>query len=428
MAKMSPMLSLFKEQLVAECSDLVSRQGLKNQGQGLIWWYFIRLHNLCEVDIEGIACDGGMDLGIDAIWIDDEDVVHFYQFKNPVSIDKGWGAGEVDQFLAGLRVILSHDYKKIANVELKGRVEEIFQRVPSGYRLHLVSSAGGLPQESAVKLDAFVEEMSISSAPDFFRWSEESLNFLQDKFYQQKTPAVQEPIVFNLESQPYVVRAAMADSYFFHANGGILAGLYGHHGERLLQRNIRVNQGGTTTNRAIEATGSGPDSENFVHFNNGVTFLCDAASFDIVRRTLTLTRAQLVNGGQTIRTLHKLQKANKLKADVSVSVRVITSQGDKEFGNNVAVNQNNQNQMNTGFLRSNDPRIVQLAHALTSLGWYLERREGELAAASTAERAALEHLIRRPLEGRIITLKEGLQSYVSTFFEQPELARGCYEL
>ena len=106
-----------------------------------------------------------------------------------------------------------------------------------------------------------------------------------------------------------------------------------------------------------------------------------------------------------------------------VSVRVITSQGDKEFGSNVAVNQNNQNQMSTGFLRSNDPRIVQLAHALASLGWYLERREGELAAATTAERAALEHLIKRPLEGHVITLKEGLQSYVSTFFEQPELAK-----
>ena len=134
MAKTNPMLSLFKEQLVAECCELVSRRGLKNQGQGLIWWYFIRLHNLPEVDVEEIVCDGGMDLGIDAIWIDDDEVVHFYQFKNPESMDKGWGAGEVDQFLAGLRVILSHDYKKIGNVELRDRVGNISagpERIPA---------------------------------------------------------------------------------------------------------------------------------------------------------------------------------------------------------------------------------------------------------------------------------------------------------
>ena len=71
----------------------------------------------------------------------------------------------------------------------------------------------------------------------------------------------------------------------------------------------------------------------------------------------------------------------------------------------------------------NDPRIVQLADSLASLGWYLERREGELNANTVAECAAIEHLIGRSLEGHVITLKEGLQSYVSTFFEQPELAK-----
>src|SRR5262249_49195220 len=94
-----------------------------------------------------------------------------------------------------------------------------------------------------------------------------------------------------------------------------------------------------------------------------------------------------------------------------------------EFASNVAVNQNNQNQMGTGFLRSNDPKVIQLDHALASLGWYLERREGELAAASDAERAAIEVRIGRKLEDHVITLKEGTQAYVATYFGQPELAK-----
>ena len=45
-----------------------------------------------------------------------------------------------------------------------------------------------------------------------------------------------------------------------------------------------------------------------------------------------------------------------------------TSSGDKDFANNVAVNQNNQNEVGTGFLRSNDKLVVQLDHALASHG------------------------------------------------------------
>ena len=76
-----------------------------------------------------------------------------------------------------------------------------------------------------------------------------------------------------------------------------------------------------------------------------------------------------------------------------VPLRAITNSRDKDFALNVAVNQNNQNQMGTGFLRSNDARVVQLDYALASLGWYLERRKGELpiprqtnARQSSAER------------------------------------------
>ena len=72
-----------------------------------------------------------------------------------------------------------------------------------------------------------------------------------------------------------------------------------------------------------------------------------------------------------------IQSEGKLRDDVLVAIRVITSSGDKGFASNVAVNQNNQNQMGTGFLRSNDPRIVQLDSALASRGWHLERREGD---------------------------------------------------
>jgi hypothetical protein len=165
------------------------------------------------------------------------------------------------------------------------------------------------------------------------------------------------------------------------------------------------------------------ESANFLHFNNGVTFLCDSARFDKFQHSLTLEKAQIVNGGQTIRALFRASQRGSLKDDVLVPVRAITSSGEKDFANNVAVNQNNQNQVASGFLRANDPRVIQLDHALAALGWYLERREGELRTATLEERTVIEQRIGRSLEGRVIKLKEGAQAYTATFFSQPELAK-----
>ena len=154
-----------------------------------------------------------------------------------------------------------------------------------------------------------------------------------------------------------------------------------------------------------------------------MTFLCEAAQYDGFTRKLTLRRAQVVNGGQTLRVLQSVHKSGALKSDVLVPIRVITSQGDKEFAGNVAVNLNNQNRIEPSFLRSNDTRVVQLAAALASLGWYLERRESEVAGFTPTEKAAVESKIKGPLENKVIPLKEGAQAYTATYMKQPEWAK-----
>jgi hypothetical protein len=60
-------------------------------------------------------------LGLDSIWIDEGDLVHFYQFKNPEDPIKGIPAGDVDKTISGLRLILNRKHDGIANAELKPR-------------------------------------------------------------------------------------------------------------------------------------------------------------------------------------------------------------------------------------------------------------------------------------------------------------------
>jgi hypothetical protein len=401
------LLTLFKEQLENESGTLAATQGLTERGDLLIWWYFARVIGLTPTEIDEVVCDGYNDLGIDAIWIDPDNVVHFYQFKNPEKLSSAFPGGDIDKVLSGLNLILSRGHERVANAELRGRVAEVHQNVRDGNRLHLITSGSGVSDESRAKLVAFVENLRAPS-DTFFQWIVEDLRGLQDIYYRKRLPTVEKPIHLELNQTPYQVRSANHDSYIFHATGGALANLYEIHGEQLLQQNIRVFQGDTGTNALIRETAIGDLSGSFFHFNNGIVFLCDTCQWDGFTRRITLSKAQVVNGGQTLRVLHSTFKDEKLKPDVLVPVRVITAQGDKGFASDVAVNLNNQTRIEPSFLRSNDPRVIQLAAALASIGWYLERREGETAAFTALESARARSAV--PLPRSVSVYQRGYSS------------------
>jgi hypothetical protein len=267
----SPLIKLFKEQLENESRTIAEQQELIKRGDYLIWWYFQKLVGLDPTIIEEILCDGSADLGIDAIRIDDDEVVHFYTFANPQNMDAMLAGGDIDKTLSGLHVILARAHESIANADLKGRIEEIYQNVPTGYRLHLVTAGTGLPAESKVKLDAFVASLQ-GPSEDFFTWELEDIARIQDLFYNKNLPSIEEPIDFELQRAPYQVRSAEHDSYIFHVPAKFVSTLYATHGEQLLQQNIRVYQGDNATNSLIFETATSQSAGNFLHYNNGIFF------------------------------------------------------------------------------------------------------------------------------------------------------------
>lgn len=106
------MLALFKEQLEAECRQIGEDFDISDTGKQLIWWYFTRLHGFSPTEVEAVACDGGGDLGVDAIWIDGDLIVRFYQFKNLEDPSREVRAGEIDKLISGLRLILSRQHAR----------------------------------------------------------------------------------------------------------------------------------------------------------------------------------------------------------------------------------------------------------------------------------------------------------------------------
>lgn len=124
-----------------------------------------------------------------------------------------------------------------------------------------------------------------------------------------------------------------------------------------------------------------------------------------------------------MRILHRCYTEHTLHQDVHAVVRVITTGKDRQFASNVAVNLNNQTRVDNTFLRSNDPRIVQLSHSLSSLGYFLERRAGEIEAMPEEQLEKLEDKFGTPFHSHVIPLKDGMQAYVATYYGDPQLAK-----
>lgn len=416
-------LNLFKEQLNNQITTIVTTQSFDTQGYGFAYWYLCNVGGMTDIEAKEQICDGGGDLGIDAIEIIDDQVV-FYQFKNPILIEKSLEAGEIDKMISGLELILSRKHASIANSELMSRLEDIYAFTPSGYKIVVaVSSLAEIPSDAKAKLDGFCQRNS-GVAKDLFRWEFHNLEDIHNRFYNAHLPTLEATLGISLSRAPYMTKVGDHETYIFDLNGEYLAKLYDEHGESILQQNVRMFEGDRGTNLAIAKTASSADeSKNFFHFNNGISIICDSATHKPFSNELVLERPQVVNGGQTMRILHRCYKQGILEKDVHAVVRVITTGKDKQFASNVAVNLNNQTRVDNTFLRSNDPRIVQLLHSLSTLGYFLERRAGEIDAMLPEELQELEDKFGNPLSKHVIPLKDGMQAYVATYYGDPQLAK-----
>lgn len=63
----------------------------------------------------------------------------------------------------------------------------------------------------------------------------------------------------------------------------------------------------------VVTSGAGIPSEARIKMD--MSFICDGATYDQFQRTLTMTKAQVVNGGQTIRAIHRAHRKGTLKED-----------------------------------------------------------------------------------------------------------------
>lgn len=175
-------------------------------------------------------------------------------------------------------------------------------------------------------------------------------------------------------------------------SGSQLAGLFARYRSRLFTLNIRNYLGDNITNKSIRKTAL-ETPEDFFFFNNGISALAtriEADPSDSEGHTLKCHNFSVINGAQTIRSLHKAHSKNPDQVrDVNVLLRLTEYKAKKtrteqEFIDNVTKYNNTQTSIRISDFRSNDKvqydirnRFSQLRAVDGKKFVYRNKRSGE---------------------------------------------------
>ncbi len=193
-------------------------------------------------------------------------------------------------------------------------------------------------------------------------------------------------------SKPWV---CLADAnsrpcYVGRISGAQLAVLFQEHKSGLFTLNIRNYIGDNSTNKTIRATAL-QNPGDFFSFNNGISALAARIGADESDpKVLICERFSVINGAQTIRSLHKAHVADpKALREVQVLLRVTEfhskkKQPEQAFLDNVTKYNNTQNAIKLSDFRSNDKIQFDLRRKFEDLPsvhgkrfYYKNKRSGE---------------------------------------------------
>jgi hypothetical protein len=187
------------------------------------------------------------------------------------------------------------------------------------------------------------------------------------------------------------------DAYMVIIPGDLLYRLYDEHGPKLLELNVRsFLQARGKVNRGIRDT-IRDEPARFLAYNNGISATAEKIE---IEETLgqglqikTIEGFQVVNGGQTMASIHRARSIDQSDLDsvfVQAKITIIKPEQISEIVPKISRFANTQNKVNEADFSSNDPfhvAIERLSKKIWCPGeqsrWFYERARGQYQVART---------------------------------------------
>ncbi|MBM9538650.1 AIPR family protein [Desulfobulbus alkaliphilus] len=347
-----------------------------------------------QEDAVELLTEGGNDAGVDGLHIgeveDGEFLVTVFQGKYKINNLDGtanFPENGVQKAVNTVQVLFDPAKEINLNPLLKPKVEEIRSLVRDGY----------------------IPNVRMILCNNGAKWTEQAQRWIDQSGLPEKQTLW---IHFNHNSIVEILRKAktvddtlrmVGDAVFENFNfrrvviGKVqvseIAELFNRHHDQLLQRNIRRYLGlnENRVNVDIHRTLVNPESrENFYFFNNGITIICKSFRHNALQGAnfqLKLENMQVINGGQTCKTIQQTLNSPDLFADYQntyVMVRIYElADDDQGFVTDITYATNSQNPVDLRDLRSNDAFQKNLELGMKDLGFTYKRQREEGGAGSS---------------------------------------------
>lgn len=353
-----------------------------------------------DIDIEEAEqyiTDGGNDGGFDAAYIaesqDSQLSVVLFQSKYSRKLDgdSNFPANAVEKAVNTVKNIFDPSASIVLNEKSREKVEEIRSFILDGY----------IPYVTFVMLN------------NGLIWNQDAQNHIDNAFKQQKQvrfehfshkgiiqyinrskaidtqitlwgKAIQED--FNYK-RVIVGKVSVAEIYR----------LIEEFGDSLFEKNIRRYLGRNTVNEGIiDTLTDNQNRANFFFFNNGITMICDWFGYNGLQNQdwiVKIKRLQIINGGQTCKTIHQAMKDNPNEdfSQVYVLVRLYEVSDDEDIISAITYATNSQNPVDFRDLKSNDECQVLLEKGAADLGYsYKRKRDNSLSMNAIPSTVAAE--------------------------------------
>lgn len=375
--------------------------------------------DLTDDEALGSVVDGGNDFGVDALLYGEPDdgaiSIVLIQSKYRRNLDGAAAFPEngIARMIDAIGALFDPEREVTVNERLRHRIEEIRSFVADGAipRVTAVAANNGArwTRQAQQRIDGAAREFG-----NQVEWRHVGPGELLDLLQKQA------PVNDRLQ----LAGLATVEEFQFRrvligrCSVGELARLADQYGNRLFERNIRRYLGlaGNRVNEALAATLREPEQRpNFYFYNNGVTLTCSQFRHNALRHgswQVQMDDLQIVNGGQTARTVQKIMEEIGSEidgAEVLVRIYELPPDDDGALVEAITFATNSQNPVDLRDLKANDPRQRTLAASIRELGYAyrLKRSEqavssGEFTSATVAE-AVLAVWRRRPHQARFRT-------------------------
>ncbi|XWY21661.1 AIPR family protein [Bisgaard Taxon 45] len=254
-------------------------------------------------DAVSASVDGGIDHGIDSIFIDSNHVIWLVQSKY---IDAGIGEpelGEVSKFRDGIIDLLHGKLDRFNETIVKKEIQ-IKQAIDSGVcKVKVILAYSGTAiSEDRRNIFSDIEKAFNDSSPEFISCYAYGLSTLHEL---HSSCLVDESIDDEIELVNFGHIQRPYKAYYGQIDAEKLLELWHKHGNMLVEKNIRRFKGNTSVNQSLEKT-LDDSPEHFFYFNNGITFLCNSISenypIDSTRQKgkFKVQGLSIINGAQTV--------------------------------------------------------------------------------------------------------------------------------